>query len=794
MATIKAPFNFVPVSDNVFFPDWAKQISHDIPFSDGESGVINLTITAESPIFVRNGHTKEEAAKNDNYRSFSKVGDKYFIPATSIKGAIRNVLEIMSFGKMRLDKNAMFAQREWGNTALYTIKNPREQQNLSCGYLHRKGSSYEIIDCGKPYRIGHDRIDSHIGCSVLSDKFCQNSHFNINQEVCENGKTFDPKTAAYKYHLLNRYDSLFNVQKFSLDEERCNEYQSRRVVFNNSGDINGRLVLTGSPDKWMFPRPTAKNPRAGKFYEFVFKENGYSQIIPFSEDEFNHFKFIYSESTEWSRAKQLLEKEGIPVFFRKNGNRIKDLGMAFLYKLPYENSPFDTLKDDHKQDGKNGRKYKADFADCLFGFTDNSNSLKGRVQISHAFSETKVVPVTKRIVTLGSPKASYYPLYVKQNTDANGTVVQYATYNAQGQISGWKRYMIRKSVWGTKTQDEYNPQLDSILLPLDNNTEFTFKISYHNLKKIELGALLSAITFHNTKDCRYQLGQGKPYGFGVVKIEITNILDDKLCDYLYEFEKVMEKHNVRWANSPQIKELITITSKPATDNNSSQFEYLRMNNTPEQNEFLSVKGGLRGDGTKEGLRNYSSIIGATTDVKSLYSEKIQQEYEDLINKAKSLLSEAKYNEAKKISDEAEEFLPQKKREDSRWAEINRIIEQQQEEEIKRKKKEKDEEIRIAKVEGGLSFLEEKYPDGIKYKVQDFKGVKNRIEQWMKKANVRVLPEEQRQMFRETLSRLYQQPNKEERELWKDFNSSIWKTIKSYIGEDEANKWFYEIIK
>ena len=45
MPTIKAPFNFVPLSDKVFFPDWADKISHDIPFEDGVSGTIELTLT-----------------------------------------------------------------------------------------------------------------------------------------------------------------------------------------------------------------------------------------------------------------------------------------------------------------------------------------------------------------------------------------------------------------------------------------------------------------------------------------------------------------------------------------------------------------------------------------------------------------------------------------------------------------------------------------------------------------------------------------------------------------------------
>lgn len=61
MAYMKSPFNFIEISDKTYNPDWSEQISHDIPFSDGVSGVINLEIKAHTPIFIRNGHTKEDA-------------------------------------------------------------------------------------------------------------------------------------------------------------------------------------------------------------------------------------------------------------------------------------------------------------------------------------------------------------------------------------------------------------------------------------------------------------------------------------------------------------------------------------------------------------------------------------------------------------------------------------------------------------------------------------------------------------------------------------------------------------
>ena len=39
---IKAPYNFVPINHEVYIPSWGKQISMDVPFSDGEDGLIEV--------------------------------------------------------------------------------------------------------------------------------------------------------------------------------------------------------------------------------------------------------------------------------------------------------------------------------------------------------------------------------------------------------------------------------------------------------------------------------------------------------------------------------------------------------------------------------------------------------------------------------------------------------------------------------------------------------------------------------------------------------------------------------
>ncbi len=698
MATMKAPFNFVPISDKVYFPDWADRISHDIPFSDGMSGTIELTIKAETPIFVRNGHTKADAEeKNKEYRSFSNINGNYFIPATSIKGAVRSVLEIMSFGKMRLDKNAKFAQREWGDSKLYPLK--RQQQDFHCGWLISEGRDYKIIDCGKPARIGQDKIDDYVEQQTkhrhrpLESNFSVAKGIDLRKEKELGGKKYDPKTAAYKYELLKgvKLDNLY----FSKDGDHSTKHREALKVDLDYGEVHGTIVLTGQPDKWKYPRPEVLDSRAGKFYEFVFKNEKEREYF-LSEEEYEHFKFIYTESAEWNRLKKELEGNGIPVFFRVKEDKIKDFGIAYLYKLPYNKSPYDIITHiNHKDEDKK------DLADCIFGYTHKNDSLKGRVQFSVAKAE-KVVDNDSVDLILGSPKASYYPIYIRQKGSA-GKVTKYVTYN-DGLISGWKRYPVRRQIWNKAAG---SVDLDTTLYPLGVGTEFKTKIKFRNLREIELGALLSALTFHNSPDCYHQFGQGKPYGFGKVKLSVQNVVMDKECsaeDLMLAFEKEMCSKlwgsNAEWHNSAQISELFTLAREEITAN-SALFEYMNMSIKREENEFNNAKLAC------EFLRNYTDLINKKYEPSSLYEPKM----EEIKRKEREEEEERQQQEMKRIEEEAK----RKREEEERKAEERKI-------KIK---------------EDGLSFLDEKYEDG-RYKVTSFKGAKDRIDVWALKRNVQFL--------------------------------------------------------
>jgi CRISPR-associated protein (TIGR03986 family) len=237
---ITAPYNFVPLNEKVFFPSWAEDISHDVPFEDGESGVIDIEITAKSPIFIRDSKDETE---------FCNHNGQYYIPATSIKGMVRNVLEIMSFSKLRAEQ---FTDNTYAVRDLSSAKNfymTQMQKDTFCGWLKKDKENYIIEECGVPLRIHHKQIDYAF-------------NVNFSQEFDHEGFT---KTSEYKYNLIGG-----NPRKIKVSEPYKSQtnpkYDTRQFCKYDTNGTEGTLVLTGQPT----PRKDTGKMGDGKGFEFVF--------------------------------------------------------------------------------------------------------------------------------------------------------------------------------------------------------------------------------------------------------------------------------------------------------------------------------------------------------------------------------------------------------------------------------------------------------------------------------------------------------------------------------------------
>lgn len=245
---ITAPYNFVPLNKEVFYPSWSEDVSHDVPFADGESGEIDITITAKSPIFIRDHEKNEE---------FCQHNGEYYIPSSSVKGMVRNILEIISFSKMRDENfdNDTYAVRDLSKADnFYMIK--MKPENICCGWLKKDGDKYKIEDCGTPGRINHKEIDKALNVSFAS---------NFSKEGFE-------KTSKHKYSLVQNIIHTINVDgPFT---SKTNAKYDKREFFNfdQNSIQQGQLVLTGQPT----PRRILVKWEMGKdlnFYFLIQKEN-----------------------------------------------------------------------------------------------------------------------------------------------------------------------------------------------------------------------------------------------------------------------------------------------------------------------------------------------------------------------------------------------------------------------------------------------------------------------------------------------------------------------------------------
>lgn len=494
MPTIKAPYNFVPLSEKVFIPSWAEQISQDIPFSDGEDGTIEVIIKNLSPLFVRNGHVKDEPTEWSSHIIVDKQ-KKYFIPATTLKGCFRSVLEILSFSKMSRYNDDFFGYRSFTTQIKGADYAGKMKKIKSCGWLYMADGEFYIDECAK----GITKI-SHIELKGFFPDFYE-------------GK--DHETAEAKQMSIGTKEEPYPVI----------DTTSRPVEYVSGGKYH--VVCTGYMN--------------GKKVEYLFSTQITSKL-KVSNEVFKKFDTIHNYTPYYSGEKgkpgflrqRLMAGEKIPVFYEKAGGVVSNMGITRMFRYPYAFSVKDNIRKVQTEDYEE----RTDLPEAIFGYTNKDNSLRGRVQFGHAFCNSIIQDGECNLQkgVFGQPRASYFPLYLSQN---EGSVDNY-NYNIP--IAGRKRYRIVKghqTIGLSRGND--NERTMTSFRPLPANKTFKCTIRVHNLRKAEIGALISAITFHgnSAQGAYHNLGLAKAYGYGCISCNITELKDLKYSEteYLAAFEE-----------------------------------------------------------------------------------------------------------------------------------------------------------------------------------------------------------------------------------------------------------------
>lgn len=564
MTQLTTPYNFVPLSNKVFFPAWAKdsrQLSHDAPLQNGWCGSLRIRLTAETPLLVA-------GTQNGAERHPLKVMGKYAIPGSSLRGMLRNVLEIASFGKFGRAVN------------------------------DRAMSIRDLTPSGEVYRKQINANTVHAGWLKLAGGHGANL------------ATIEP------------------TELLRMDEREASDW-ARDARLEGTDPywmaLDEEDPSSGKVEEWIVVRTGAV---AKKRQDFLFRTRPSAAALPISRDLFQQFAAAHQHNPLWANKqgepgdlqKRLMEGRLIPVFFiydPKNKTRIQAFGLAYMFRVPYRHSLHNAIG---SKDSSHHDQRHLDFCEALFGLihdgeNEHPQSLRSRVGFGLALA-TKADPDKGVDVVLNEPKPSFYPAYMK-----GGQTLM----SDRPQLAGWKRYPVRTQAAPQNTnvsiKGKTNDNIGSKLFPLQKGATFEADINLHNLHPEELGGLLWALTWGQQTNLRHSLGMGRPFGFGSLKIEVLQLdlrhnsdasqdknlssrkdqaaMTEAIRQLMQPFEQTMEATVGNWASSEQIKELQAMANPALGDRAAPQLRYMPLE------DFRLVKGG-KGN-TAQTLKRYSVL-------------------------------------------------------------------------------------------------------------------------------------------------------------------------------------------
>jgi len=765
---IKSAYNFVPLNEEVFTPKWGPYISHDFPFEEGLSGQIVLKLEAKSPIYVRNeGRRKKENNEADQpaeSADFIQHEGRYFLPGSSIRGMLRTLVEIMTFGQLDQFNDRRFGYRDFIPDSDYNrnfLKNYSENQGF--GWLYWRNHKLVIQD-----QPDEDIPDEEEEQDLATDELSIVS--KLQEKLRAGAEDVELKFAYTKYQKLHpngRYPFEDLSEKNPLVE----------VDF----DATYCMILVGQKNETDFDNS-------------VYRKRSFDpnkpEYINVGSKVFENFKIamgdaLATENGDWTYWKRFLNQgRPIPVFFRQDekSDKVNSFGLCKTYRLAYQYGIEEIIR------ARQARQQHLDFAKCLFGHTEEkgqgSTFLKGRVHIAHAWAEGEPQPMQEVTGILGGPKASFFPYYLEQKVRPNGNVNgAYNTWNTapgEANIAGRKRYPIHAGSNVQAPGQSGNDDVSTSFCPLGKETTFCTTLNFHNLLPVELGALLSALSFHGQENCYHNIGMGKALGYGKVAVTIdpgNSKIGDQCLDQIQQqsfmglFEAQMNTGLRRgaWRERPEIMELINM-ARPANLRTNVRLEYPTLEVTDERrggnlNEFQTLKN------QKQGLPRYSKLLNEPVAVVAVGSLTTKNEpfTNDLIS---FVLQKLQGQLSRHLND------------------LNTVIESLKdlEQDAQAKKAKEDETNKQAKIEKArttipLNILEAKSFDKLSRLMRTWR---NKI-----KMTDSPIPDDLQQELEEKLQALWEVEKGKPRLLrnWLSLKHGPYKKISAWIGPKKTEAFF-----
>lgn len=537
-----APYNFVPLNREVV------EINPTIPDANKydtsrNTGWIEVEIEALTPLYIR-GTLTEDEVKNDKESKdkpeFCAPAGRIRIPGSSLRGMVRNMVEMVSFGRFHFFEDRRLYYRGLADRSNLRTEYQKRMSSfdsrtksttykMNAGYLIRDGNRYGIIPAqnrngkqfdrvkkketarrlksAKPFKFDNYTFFEHNGnCIVISGNMPNKKHdWEIN-----------PPDKHAKAIWIDEEDVNYeqsDVQNYYLDRNR------NAVNLIKELENNRTLELPCFYVSWIDDN---ERKRVSFGHTAMFRL-AYEHSIGDHITTVSHR--IHDQALE--KVKQAISKSSLEKVNELNGRDYTEGELTSALKSKKLNW------NEIKKVLRAGTKI--DFTDAIFG---NEYSFAGRVFFEDAFltaqqSDPQLDAQTPQI--LSAPKPTTFQHYLLQNSDE---VRQLNHYNSDTELRGYKYYWHKSGENWTETDDQaiekHGTQYTRIR-PVRAGIKFNGRIRFENLSDKELGALLFALDL--PEGCAHKLGMGKPLGLGSVRVTPKLYLSNREKRYTDFFEE-----------------------------------------------------------------------------------------------------------------------------------------------------------------------------------------------------------------------------------------------------------------
>jgi len=507
----RAPYNFIPLNKTLI--ENGKPPAFNIYHNERFTGYIKINLTTKTPIYIRDTiDKKENDAKKESkdISSFFSPGGEIRIPGSSLRGMIRTLVEIISYGNFGYFDEKRFYFRAVADQSnlrfLYTDTMVDENDNY---YPKVKAGILRYDKSTDKYYIHPSKVDPGTQTQIYRINFTQYTRevkvitFILNE--FENKEIyFKPVPTQlhdhFRFNQVTRRKDIPYKLKYALLPEVSEKHDPvnypQKGYIISSGDIKGKHM------HWVVAEEdTTKNgiPLHDNLVKDYAKDINRKEEINLLEEAKNN-------------------RNGTPCFYIDDGSgNVFSFGHTGLFRLAYE-----TTLQNHIP----AKKEVIDISEAIFG---NEKTFAGRVFFEDAFlngstnDNSTLGEKTPHI--LANPKPTTFQHYLVQSPDDRVKKLNHYDSKVSGELAairGNKFYWHKQSnnwIQADPNEIQQHTSQYTKINPIKDNIDFIGKIRFENLSAVELGALLTALEL--PEGCYHKIGMAKPYGLGSIEIKPT---------------------------------------------------------------------------------------------------------------------------------------------------------------------------------------------------------------------------------------------------------------------------------